>query len=50
MPNWGSVASDFTYDPTRDKQQPSTQRILSEAEIQTLVQFIRHWENYSTQP
>jgi len=50
MPNWGAIANDFTYDPTRDKQQPSPVRILSETQIQTLVQFIRHWENYTTQP
>jgi mono/diheme cytochrome c family protein len=56
MPNWGSVDPQFTYDPTlgshqgRDKQKPSTQRVLSEQQIQTLIEFIRHWENYSTLP
>jgi len=49
MPNWGSTASDFTYDPTRDKQKPGS-RILSEDQIHLLIQFIRHWENYSTLP
>jgi mono/diheme cytochrome c family protein/cytochrome c551/c552 len=49
MPNWGSTASDFTYDPTRDKQKPGS-RILSEAQIHTLIQFIRHWESYTTLP
>ena len=24
MPNWGGTASDFTYDPTRDKQKPGS--------------------------
>ena len=50
MPNWGSVADGFHYDPTRDKQQPSTARVLSEVQIQTLIQFIRHWESYTTLP
>ncbi|HEY8674753.1 MAG TPA: cytochrome c [Candidatus Dormibacteraeota bacterium] len=49
MPNWGSTASDFTYDPTRDKQKPGS-RILSETQIHTLIQFIRHWESYTTLP
>jgi hypothetical protein len=50
MPNWGSIASDFHYDPKRDKQQPNPVRVLSEQQIQILIQFIRHWENYSTLP
>ncbi len=50
MPAWGSVASDFTYDPSRDKQKPPTTRTLSEDQINLLVQFIRHWENYQTLP
>ena len=50
MPNWGSVASDFHYDATRDKLQPNPVRVLSEQQIQLLIQFIRHWENYSTLP
>ena len=50
MPNWGNVASDFTYDPTRDKQQPLPPHTLSENQIATLIQFIRHWEDYSTPP
>ncbi len=49
MPNWGSVASDYTYDPARDKQKPGS-RILSENQIHLLIQFIRHWENYTTLP
>jgi len=50
MPNWGSVASDFTYDPKRDKQQAIATRVLSETDIELLIQFIRHWEMYSTLP
>ena len=49
MPNWGSVSPDFTYDPTRDKKKPGS-RILSENQIQLLIQFIRHWEDYTTLP
>jgi cytochrome c553 len=50
MPAWGSSASDFTYDPTRDKQGPKVVRTLSEDQINILVQFIRHWEDYNTLP
>jgi cytochrome c551/c552 len=50
MPNWGGIASDFTYDPKRDKSQPIATRVLSEQEISILTQFIRHWESYSTLP
>ena len=50
MPVWGSVAPGFVYDPLRDKQQPSNARVLSEQQIATLIQFIRHWESYSTLP
>jgi mono/diheme cytochrome c family protein len=50
MPAWGSAASDFMYDPTRDIQPPSVTRSLSEDQINILVQFIRHWENYNTLP
>jgi mono/diheme cytochrome c family protein len=49
MPDWGSVSPDFTYDPTRDKQKPGS-RVLSEDQIHTLIQFIRHWEAYTTLP
>lgn len=50
MPAWGSQASDFTYDPNRDKLKPPVQRTLSEQQINLLVQFIRHWESYQTLP
>lgn len=50
MPNWGGIASDYTYDPNRDKQKPNTSAVLTEDQIQLLIQFIRHWESYSTLP
>jgi cytochrome c551/c552/cytochrome c553 len=50
MPNWGGIASDFTYDPTRDKQKPAPQAILTQDQINVLIQFIRHWEAYTTLP
>jgi mono/diheme cytochrome c family protein len=50
MPAWGSAAPDFKYDPTRDKQGPKVNRTLSEDQINILVQFIRHWEDYNTLP
>ena len=50
MPAWGSQASDFHYDPNRDKVKPPVVRQLSETQISVLVQFIRHWENYDTLP
>jgi mono/diheme cytochrome c family protein len=51
MPNWGAIAADYHYDPVRDHNaQPNKSRVLSEQEIQLLIQFIRHWENYTTLP
>lgn len=50
MPNWGSIASDYTYDPVRDHSKPNASRTLSENQIQVLIEFIRHWENYTTLP
>jgi hypothetical protein len=50
MPNWGGIAPDFTYDPTRDKQMPIATPVLDKTQINILIQFIRHWEQYSTLP
>jgi cytochrome c551/c552 len=50
MPNWGGIASDYTYDPTRDKQKPAPQAVLTQDQIHVLIQFIRHWEMYTTLP
>ena len=49
MPNWsGNIASDFTYEPGTTK--PQTSRVLSEDQIQILIQFIRHWQDYTRLP
>jgi len=50
MPQWGSTASDFTYDPKRDKSKPPTKRVLRPDQVSLLEQFIRHWETYETLP
>ena len=50
MPNWGGIAADYTYDPVRDKQMPIQTAVLTPTQIQVLIQFIRHWEQYSTLP
>lgn len=50
MPAWGSAAPDWHYDKAVDKQGPKVPRQLSEDQINTLVQFIRHWESYATLP
>jgi len=52
MPNWGSIASDYHYDPAIDgmTNRANPVRVLNEQQINILVQFIRHWENYSTLP
>jgi hypothetical protein len=52
MPNWGSIAPG--YDPAAHPPGPGAAvnptRVLSEQQIQILVQFIRHWEQYDTLP
>jgi mono/diheme cytochrome c family protein/cytochrome c551/c552 len=50
MPNWGSISPDYTADKSVDKVPANKTRVLSEDQINTLVQFIRHWENYQTLP
>lgn len=51
MPNWsGQVASDFTYTVGRDTTKPLTSRVLSETQIHVLIEFIRHWQLYTTLP
>jgi len=46
MPNWGSIAPDYSD----DMKGVNASRQLSEDQINILVQFIRHWENYQTLP
>jgi mono/diheme cytochrome c family protein len=46
MPNWGSIAPDYS----ESKPAVYATRQLSEDQINLLVQFIRHWENYQTLP
>jgi cytochrome c553 len=50
MPNWGSIAPDYKADKSVDKVPANKTRVLSEDQINILVQFIRHWENYQTLP
>jgi mono/diheme cytochrome c family protein len=50
MPNWGSIAPDYTADKSVDKVPAQKTRQLSEDQINLLVQFIRHWESYQTLP
>jgi cytochrome c551/c552 len=46
MPNWGSISTDYS-----DGKPPVyATRQLSEDQINLLVQFIRHWEDYGTLP
>jgi hypothetical protein len=52
MPNWGGIASD--WNPTGDPPGPgavlNTKPVLTQAQINILIQFIRHWESYTTLP
>ena len=52
MPNWGGIAPG--YDAAANPPGPGAvvgkKAVLTENQIYTLVQFIRHWESYSTLP
>ena len=51
MPNWsGNVADNFTFTPGRDTTHPNTTRTLSEDQIHVLIEFIRHWQDYTNIP
>jgi len=50
MPNWGSISPEYKADKSVDKVPANQTRVLSEQQIDILVQFIRHWENYQTLP
>jgi hypothetical protein len=52
MPNWGGIASD--WNPAQNPPGPgavlNTQPVLTQGQINILIQFIRHWEDYNTLP
>jgi hypothetical protein len=52
MPNWGGIAAD--YNPVTNPAGPgvveNASPVLSPTQINILVQFIRHWEDYNTLP
>ncbi len=52
MPNWGSIASDYVpaANPPGSGSLVNQSRVLSETQINLLIQFIRQWENYTTLP
>jgi Cytochrome C oxidase, cbb3-type, subunit III len=52
MPNWGGIAAD--YNPQANPPGPgavvNNAPVLSQTQINILIQFIRQWENYNTLP
>jgi Cytochrome C oxidase, cbb3-type, subunit III len=52
MPNWGAIASDYNQvaNPPGAGAVVNHTRVLSETQINILIQFIREWENYTTLP
>jgi hypothetical protein len=52
MPNWGGIASD--WNPRANPPGPgavlNTSPVLTQTQINILVQFIRQWESYNTLP
>jgi hypothetical protein len=52
MPNWGAIAPGYNAaeHPPGPGGVVNQTRVLSEAQIETLIQFIRQWEHYSTLP
>jgi hypothetical protein len=53
MPNWGSIASDYAANGSPAPGAGSVvnhTRVLSETQINILIQFIRQWESYTTLP
>jgi mono/diheme cytochrome c family protein len=52
MPNWGSIANDYNpaLNPPGAGAVVNQSRVLTEAQINILIQFIRQWENYTTLP
>jgi Cytochrome C oxidase, cbb3-type, subunit III len=52
MPNWGGIASDYNpqANPPGHGAILNTSPVLTQTQINLLVQFIRQWENYNTLP
>ncbi len=52
MPNWGGIASDYdkAKNPPGAGVVENTSPVLTPSQINILVQFIRHWEDYNTIP
>jgi Cytochrome C oxidase, cbb3-type, subunit III len=52
MPNWGGIASDYNKqtNPAGPGAVLNTSPVLTQPQINILIQFIRHWESYSTLP
>ena len=52
MPNWGGIASDYNaaQNPPGPGAVINTSPVLSQTQINILIQFIRQWENYNTLP
>jgi Cytochrome C oxidase, cbb3-type, subunit III len=52
MPNWGGIASDYNQqaNPPGAGAVLNKSPVLTQTQINILVQFIRQWENYNTLP
>jgi hypothetical protein len=53
MPNWGAIANDYKANgspPPGAGAVINEHRVLSETQINILIQFIRQWEDYTTLP
>jgi mono/diheme cytochrome c family protein len=53
MPNWGAIANDYVANGSPAPGAGAIvnkSRVLSETQINILIQFIRQWEDYSTLP
>jgi hypothetical protein len=53
MPNWGAIANDYAANGSPSPGAGAVvnkTRVLSETQINILIQFIRQWEQYSTLP
>jgi len=52
MPNWGGIANDYNpaANPGGAGVVENKTAVLTQAQINLLIQFIRQWETYSTLP